>query len=224
MAWRRCGLLGVEVLSVSDAPLASTCPRVGPTAGSIIGKLHHDSHPGRRARCAVSLGRITGNWWGVPRRWHTCSESKQSLGRGVGDRRGWRRQDSTEWDHLYCGRTPRGARSLSGFSWLTHLPLRGACPSLDTTTKGDAEYVADEVLRGWTAAPWVVEDMQWADPASHSVVGLLARRIRPDRRRPLRQGDPASGAGARELVTAGFTAVALEPLTPTAPSRSWCCA
>lgn len=112
---------------------------------------------------------------------------------------------------------PRGG-SFSALAWMTHLPLRRALPELDEETwTGDAEYVADAVRRALSGRTLVLEDVQWADPASRAVVGLLARRT------PivatLRQGDPAAEAVQGELESAGFVAVALDPLDPAAASE-----
>jgi DNA-binding CsgD family transcriptional regulator len=119
-------------------------------------------------------------------------------------------------DHLMPD-APRGG-AFSALSWLAHLPLRRALPDLEAEVwTGDAEYVADEVLRSLGGRTLVLEDVQWADPATRSVVGLLARRT------PivatLRRGDVSAGAVASELTDAGFVEVTLEPLAPGAAAE-----
>jgi DNA-binding CsgD family transcriptional regulator/tetratricopeptide (TPR) repeat protein len=119
-------------------------------------------------------------------------------------------------DHL-LPEAPRGG-AFSALSWVTHLALQRALPELQAEVwTGDAEYVADEVLRALAGRTLVVEDVQWADHSSRSVIALLTRRT------PiiatLRQGDPAAEAVESELATAGFAAVPLEPLSPPAASE-----
>lgn len=111
---------------------------------------------------------------------------------------------------------PRGG-AFSALTWMTYLLLQRALPDLEAEVwTGDSQHVADEVLRRLEGRPLVLEDVQWADPASRAVIVLLARRT------PmvvtLRQGDPAAPAVASELEAAGFVALALDPLS--APSAS----
>jgi DNA-binding CsgD family transcriptional regulator len=111
---------------------------------------------------------------------------------------------------------PAGARreggALATLSWLRHLPLRrafdGAVP--EEVWSGDPAHVAAAVEEAVADDVLVVDDLQWADPDTLTVVETLAARI------PLvagvRRGDPNGVATLDRLTKAGFRRVDVEPL------------
>jgi DNA-binding CsgD family transcriptional regulator len=101
------------------------------------------------------------------------------------------------------GRATFEGGGLSTLSWLPHLPLARALgrspPPGDSAAV--AAFVAEEVADGVL----IVDDLQWADPATAAAVVLLAGRV--GLLTALRRGDPASAARLEQLEGAG-----VEPL------------
>jgi len=120
------------------------------------------------------------------------------------------------------GKTALTARALAGtahrvggalgtLSWLPFLPLRRAFPELpDETWTGDPGYVAAAVEAAAGTSVLVVEDAQWADPASLDAVVQLVGRVRLVV--TVRRGDPAAADVVTQLEKAGAARLDLEPL------------
>ena len=99
------------------------------------------------------------------------------------------------------------AGALATLSWLPFLPLRRA---FGHEFEGDAAYVAARVESELAGSVLFLDDLQWADPQTASLLPLLARRI------PLvaaiRRGDPAAAAALEAATAAGLDLLPLPPL------------
>lgn len=101
----------------------------------------------------------------------------------------------------------REAGALATLSWLPYLPLRRA---FGRELEGDAAYVAATVEAELADGLLFLDDLQWADPLTTSLVPLLGGRVALVA--ALRRGDPGT-ANALEVATlAGIELLPLEPL------------
>ena len=102
--------------------------------------------------------------------------------------------------------------ALATLSWMEHLCLRRA---LGRDLEGsDAAERAAQVLEAVGSGLLVLEDLQWAHPATLDVVALLVGRIRL--LATVRSGEAAGDEAVATLVQAGCLVVAVEPLPPDA--------
>ncbi|MBC2931748.1 LuxR family transcriptional regulator [Nocardioides sp. zg-1228] len=101
--------------------------------------------------------------------------------------------------------------ALGTLAWLPFLSLRRALPELpDETWTGDPDYVATAIEAAMGSSVLVVEDAQWADPATLEVLEQLVGRVRLVV--TARRGDPAAAQVVTRLDKAGAARLDLEPL------------
>lgn len=97
---------------------------------------------------------------------------------------------------------------LATLSWMPFLPLARALRH--PVPEGDPAWLAVEVEREVGDGLLVLDDLQWADVRTLSLLAMLAGRV------PLliaiRRGDPGTAAAVDVAVAAGLEVVSLEPL------------
>lgn len=108
-------------------------------------------------------------------------------------------------DHLVGG-------ALATLSWSPYFVWRRALGDLvpEHDWNGDPEFVSGVVVAAAAGRAVVLEDLQWADPQSRRVVGMVVGRV--SLVTTVRQGDPAAAAVLAELDDAGVARLDLEPL------------
>lgn len=99
------------------------------------------------------------------------------------------------------------AGGLATLSWIPYLPLTRA---FGHEFEGDAAHVAATVEAELGDAVLVMDDLQWADALTASLVPLLAGRIRLVA--ALRRGDSGTPATLEAVTAAGAELLPLEPL------------
>src|SRR5262245_41072981 len=109
---------------------------------------------------------------------------------------------------MATGRRVHSGGGLSSLDSLPYVALSRALPSLDPA--GDLRWVARWVEQTVGDGVVLIDDVQWADPASRAVVALLSGRVRLAA--AIRQGDPRAGGAADQLETAGFEVLDVDPL------------
>ncbi|MGH8861232.1 MAG: LuxR C-terminal-related transcriptional regulator [Jatrophihabitantaceae bacterium] len=111
------------------------------------------------------------------------------------------------------GRRCAEGGALSTLSWMQYLPLERALGR--AVRDGDETAVAGEVEAAVGSGVLLLDDLQWADPATLEVVRQLAGRV--GLLAGVRRGDPGSETALDRLREAGFAEIALAPLsTPDA--------
>jgi DNA-binding CsgD family transcriptional regulator len=108
------------------------------------------------------------------------------------------------------GRPVAEGGALSTLAWMQYLPLERALGR--PVRPGDTTAVAADVEAAVGSGVLVLDDAQWADPATLDVVEQLAGRI--GILTGLRRGDPAADHVLDRLHGAGFVEVPLAPLRP----------
>ena len=102
------------------------------------------------------------------------------------------------------------AGALATLSWLPFLPLRRA---FGHDFEGDDAYVAATVASELAGSVLFLDDLQWADRQTASLLPLLVRRV------PLvvalRRGDPATPKALEAATAAGLELLPLSPLPET---------
>jgi DNA-binding CsgD family transcriptional regulator len=106
-----------------------------------------------------------------------------------------------------AGRRLVEAGALATLSWLPYLPLRRAFAH---DFEGDAAYVASTVESELGDAVLFVDDVQWADAQTASLLPVLAARL--PLIAALRRGDPDTSAALDAVTAAGLELLPLEPL------------
>jgi DNA-binding CsgD family transcriptional regulator len=106
-----------------------------------------------------------------------------------------------------AGRRLVEAGALSTLSWLPYLPLRRA---FGHEFEGDAAYVGTTVEAELGDALLFVDDLQWADTQTMSLLPLLAGRV--PLVAALRRGDPGTAGGLEAVTAARLEMLPLEPL------------
>jgi len=108
-----------------------------------------------------------------------------------------------------AGRRLVEAGALATLSWLPHLPLRRA---FGCDFDGDAAHVGASVETELGDALLLLDDLQWADAQTVSLLPLLSGRIRLVV--AVRRGDPGTRAALEAAATAGAELLPLEALPP----------
>jgi DNA-binding CsgD family transcriptional regulator/tetratricopeptide (TPR) repeat protein len=101
--------------------------------------------------------------------------------------------------------------ALSTLAWMQYLPLERA---LGAPLRGDRTAVAAAVEQGVGSGILLLDDLQWAHPATLDIVAQLSGRV--GLLGGVRRGEPASDAAVDRLRDAGFVEVPLAPLDPGA--------
>lgn len=117
---------------------------------------------------------------------------KTTLVRAAAERGGWRLVE---------------AGGLATLSWIPYLPLKRA---FGHEFEGDAAYVGATAEVELGDAVLFVDDLQWADTLTASLLPLLSGRIRLVA--TLRRGDSGTSAALEAVTAAGAELLPLEPL------------
>lgn len=118
-----------------------------------------------------------------------------------------------------AGLAAREGGCLATLAWAPYLALRRAFGDdiAESSWTGDPEHVAEQVERVLADDVLHIDDVQWADPGTRQVLGLIAGRCRLVT--TIRRGDPSAMAALEHLTATGLTRLDLEPLTPGAAAE-----
>jgi DNA-binding CsgD family transcriptional regulator/tetratricopeptide (TPR) repeat protein len=120
------------------------------------------------------------------------------------------------------GRVGYEAGCLATLSWMPYLPLHRAFggstepgrparwPALAELNAGDPAFVVDEIDAAVGSDVLVLDDVQWADAATRTLIPLLVGRVRT--LAAVRRADPGAQDALALLRAAGFDVVELDPL------------
>jgi len=100
--------------------------------------------------------------------------------------------------------------ALAALQWMPYLPITRAIGS--TPPAGDHEEVCAWIARRIEAGVLVLDDLQWADQDTLSVLALLASRVRV--LAGIRTGDPGTAAALKSIDGSGFAPLRLQSLNP----------